>query len=78
MGSAVIEADGSEELTVINAIAASSLNPFLAFRNAMSPESLQILALSLARDRDSATPQDCHRKTTVDKARTCGHNLYTD
>lgn len=47
-GQAVDKADGADERIKITAIAAASSNPFLAFRQYMSPAALEQFALSLA------------------------------
>lgn len=51
VGQAVDDADGTEERARITAIAAASPNPFLAFRQHMSPEALERFALALAQVR---------------------------
>ena len=50
-GQAVDKTDGVEERVRIAAIAAASPNPFLAFRQYMSPAALEQFALSLALNR---------------------------
>lgn len=48
-GQAVVAEDGAAELATINAIAAASSNPFLAFRQQMSPAALEHFAMALAK-----------------------------
>jgi hypothetical protein len=51
MGESVLEADGATALAELNADAAIAQNPYLAFRNYMSPEALRIFNLKLVEAR---------------------------